>query len=192
MTSEVRLRVAGAHDAFEIAAIYGPVVERTTMSFETEAPDGAAIAARMADAADRWPWLVAADADGVAAYAYASQHRTRAAYRWSVDVSVYAAERARRRGLGSRLYRALFAILTAQGYYNAFAGITLPNAASTALHAALGFEPVGTYRNAGFKLGGWHDVAWCQRALRPPTAVVTEPLPLAAVAADVTAILASA
>ena len=81
--------------------------------------------------------------------------------------------------LGSRLYRALFAILVAQGFYNAFAGVTMPNEASVALHRGLGFEPVGVYRNVGYKLGAWHDVSWWQRPLRSPAAAAAEPLPFA-------------
>jgi phosphinothricin acetyltransferase len=174
------LRIATARDAAEIAAIYAPIVEHSSVSFEAEAPDGAEIARRIAANEERWPWLVADDG-GILGYAYAAPHRARAAYRWSADVSVYVAAGARRAGVGRRLYRALFVLLTAQGYYNAFAGVTLPNAPSVGLHQALGFEPVGVYRNVGYKLGAWHDVAWWQRSLRAPSADVAEPLAFAAI-----------
>ncbi len=101
-------------------------------------------------------------------YAYASKHRERAAYVWSADVSVYVREGRRRGGLGRALYTSLFAILRLQGYYNALAGVTLPNPGSEGLHRAMGFQPVGIYRNIGYKCGGWHDVAWSQLALREP------------------------
>jgi L-amino acid N-acyltransferase YncA len=173
------LRIASAHDAQEIAAIYAPIVEQTPISFEIEPPSGAEIARRIAATQEQqFPWLVLDDGS-VLGYAYAGPHRVRAAYRWSVDVSVYVAARARRAGAGSRLYRALFAILIAQGFYNAFAGVTMPNEASVALHRGLGFEPVGVYRNVGYKLGAWHDVSWWQRPLRPPAAAAAEPLPFA-------------
>lgn len=172
------LRIATADDAAEIAAIYSPIVERTTISFEIDPPDRAEIARRIGATQAQYPWLVA-DAAGILGYAYAAQHRARAAYRWSVDVSVYVAERAHRSGIGRRLYEALFAMLGTQGYYNAFAGITLPNEASLGLHRALGFEPVGVYRNVGYKFGRWHDTAWLQRVLRPPSANVAEPLAFA-------------
>jgi phosphinothricin acetyltransferase len=126
----------------------------------------------------RHPWLVADD-DGVLGYAYATQHRSRAAYDWSVDVSVYLAPPARGRGLGRALYTALLDLLAVQGHANAFAGIALPNPASVALHETLGFTPVGVYRAVGWKLGSWHDVGWWQRRLSssdaPPRPLVALP-----------------
>ena len=86
-----------------------------------------------------------------------------AAYQWSVDVSVYVHERARRRGMARALYGALSTVLVQQGFYNAYAGIALPNAASIGFHEALGFALVGVYRKVGFKLGSWHDVGWWAR-----------------------------
>jgi phosphinothricin acetyltransferase len=161
------IRVAAAADAPAIARIYRPIVESTAVSFETEPPDDDEIRRRIGDTLETHPWLVC-DLDGVVAgYAYASRHRVRAAYQWSVDVSVYVDGRRRRRGVARGLYTSLFAILAAQGFFNAFAGIALPNAASVALHEHLGFEPVGVYRHVGFKLGAWHDVGWWQRPLQP-------------------------
>lgn len=174
------LRLATPHDAAEIAGIYAPIVEQTWISFEVDAPDADEIARRITAIQAHWPWLVADDG-GILGYAYACEHRTRAAYRWSVDVSVYVAERARRRGVAHRLYEALFAILIRQGFYNAFAGVTLPNEPSLRLHRALGFEPVGVYRDVGYKLGAWHDVSWWQRPLLPPGNAVAEPLAFATI-----------
>ena len=170
-----QIRFATPGDAEAIAAIYEPIVAATSISFEEVAPPAAEIRSRMARAAT-WPWLVAERGGALAGYVYAGQHRTRAAYRWSVDVSAYVAEGARRSGLGSKLYAALFRLLAAQGYRNAFAGITLPNDASVALHRAVGFEPIGVYRNAGFKLGAWHDVSWWQRELLAPEDAPASPV----------------
>jgi phosphinothricin acetyltransferase len=179
-----RIRLAGAADAEAIAAIYRPVVESTIISFETVAPDGDEIARRLADTLVSHPWLVCEIDGRVAGYAYATQHRVRAAYQWSVDTSVYVDAAFRRSGVGRGLYRSLFAILGAQGFFNAFAGITLPNAASVALHEAVGFEPLGVYRHVGFKLGAWHDVGWWQLTLRTLDSYSDDspgaPLPLAA------------
>jgi phosphinothricin acetyltransferase len=184
------VRVATTADSPAIAAIYGPIVATTTISFELEPPSPAEIARRVHAAQAPFPWLVADDG-AVLGYAYAAEHRTRAAYRWSVDVSVYVAEHARGRGIATQLYRALFALLAEQGYYNAFAGIALPNDASVGLHRALGFEPVGVYRNVGYKHGLWCDVAWFGRVLRPPTdGPVDEPLPFAAIRDRCAAIVA--
>jgi len=162
-----RIRVATADDAAEIAAIYGPIVRRTTISFEFEAPTVDEMRARIGKTLQRWPWLVSLDRDGVVdGYVYANAHRDRAAYQWSVDVSAYVREDARRSGLGRRLYGVLFEELRRLGYCQAFAGIALPNAASVGLHEALGFTPIGVYRNVGFKFGQWRDVGWWQKSLQ--------------------------
>jgi phosphinothricin acetyltransferase len=122
------------------------------------------------------PWLVCEDEDGVAGYVYASKHHERAAYQWSVDVAVYTHEASRRTGVARALYRALFSLLSLQGFHAAHAGITLPNAASVGLHEALAFRHVGIYPSVGFKLGAWHDVGWWQ--LRMREAVDDPPPPL--------------
>jgi L-amino acid N-acyltransferase YncA len=176
-----RIRLASEHDAAAIATIYRPVVEDTAISFETIAPDQQEIAHRVADTLRTYPWLVC-DRDGqIAGYAYASKHRVRAAYQWSVDTSVYIDSRHRRSGIGRALYLSLFAILGEQGYFNAFAGIALPNPGSVALHEAMGFEKLGVYRNVGFKLGEWRDVGWWQLNLRKMEAEPRHPIDLATV-----------
>ena len=118
-----------------------------------------------------FPWLVCATADDMVGYAYASRHRERAAYGWSTDVAIYVDRRLQRSGVGRGLYTSLLALLRLQGFYNAYAGITLPNEASVGLHEAMGFEPVGIYKNVGYKLGRWHSVAWFALQLQPLPAV---------------------
>jgi L-amino acid N-acyltransferase YncA len=163
----VIIRDALPADAAAIAEIYRPVVERTTISFELDAPDAAEMRSRIRRVTRTYPWLVAADSGALIGYAYASQHRERAAYASSLDVSVYVDGAARGRGVGSSLYTALFRLLEQTGtFHRAFAGIALPNDASVALHKKHGFEPVGTYREVGRKFGRWIDVAWWQRELR--------------------------
>jgi L-amino acid N-acyltransferase YncA len=153
------IRLAGDQDATAIAAIYAPFVADAT-SFEAEPPSVDEIRRRVAEMTINYPWLVC-ECDGViAGYAYASWHRTRLAYRWSVETSVYVHPDYRRCGVARGLYISLFAILAAQGYVNAYAGITLPNARSVKFHEALGFLPLTVYRGIGFKLGRWHDVGW--------------------------------
>lgn len=169
------LRAATADDAGAIAEVYAPYVRDTSISFETEPPDAAEIRARML-AEPRLPWLVATRGDVVTGYAYASRHRARAAYRWSVEVSVYLLPEEQGRGTARRLYDALLAELVDLGYVSAYAGITQPNPASTRLHAGAGFIPAGVFRDVGHK-GGWHDVAWWQRTLRSPPDDPEEPRP---------------
>jgi phosphinothricin acetyltransferase len=117
------------------------------------------------------------DGKQVLGYAYASSHRTRRAYQWCVEVSVYVHAAARQYGVGRALYRALFEILRRQGYVNAYAGITLPNPASMGLHESLGFLPVGVFGRIGFKFGQWHDVAWLQLRLLEASEPVANPDP---------------
>ena len=163
----MELRVATSADAAGIAEIYAPIVMATPTSFEIEPPDEREMEHRLRETLRIYPWLVCVEGGRVAGYAYGSRHRARAAYHWSVEVSAYVHPEFQRRGIGRGLYVSLFEILKAQGFFNAYAGITLPNAASVGLHEAVGFQPVGVYRNIGYKLGAWHDVGWWQLALQP-------------------------
>ncbi|GAA2739999.1 GNAT family N-acetyltransferase [Terrabacter aerolatus] len=167
-TPETRVRDATADDAGACAAIYAPYVTGTTVTFETEAPDGDEMARRIARAQSRHAFLVLEEDGAVVGYAYAGPFKERAAYRWSCEVSVYLAQDRRGRGGGRRLYEALLERLTARGYRMAAGGMTQPNEASARLHAALGFEPVGTYRAIGWKFGQARDVSWVQRPLGDP------------------------
>ena len=162
------LRLAEADDARAIADIYRPIVESSATSFESVPPDHEEMAGRIRATLPRYPWLVLETPGGIAGYAYGGSHRAREAYRFSVETSVYVAGGFRGRGIGRALYDSLIAILTAQGYANVYTGIALPNPASVALHEALGFRPIGTFRRVGFKAGAWHDVGWWHLSLRPP------------------------
>jgi L-amino acid N-acyltransferase YncA len=154
------IRPADETDAAALAEIYAPSVLERPTSFELRAPDAAEMAARLARVTAMWPWLVAEEGGEVLGYCYAGAFAEREAYRWSVTVSAYVRDGSHRRGIGRQLYAALFGLLRRQGVVSAFAGITLPNEASVGLHRAMGFTPVGTFPNAGFKLGQWWDVAW--------------------------------
>jgi phosphinothricin acetyltransferase len=160
------IRLATPADAAPVAAIYRPYVTDSATSFELEPPSPAEMAQRIASALAFAPWLVLEREGAVAGYAYASRHRDRAAYQWSVDAAVYVAAAHHHSGVGRALYTSLFALLRLQGFYAVHAGITLPNAASVGLHESLGFAPVGVYRAVGFKRGAWHDVGWWQLTLR--------------------------
>jgi len=164
-----RVRAAAADDAAAVAAIYAPYVIETAITFEEEAPDAAAMRRRIESVTERFPWLVAEVDGAIRGYAYADLFRTRAAYRWTVETSVYVAMGHERRGIGRALYMPLLDMLRDQGYVAAVGALTLPNPASVRLHEALGFEQVGTYRQAGYKLGRWHHVGiWqCELAPRP-------------------------
>ena len=165
-----------AADAAACAEIYAPNVTVGIASFEDEAPDAAEMERRIAETSARYPWLVAERDGAVAGYAYGTVHRTRRAYRWVVEVTVYVDARRRRSGVGRELYEALLPLLARQRLQVAVAGITLPNDGSVALHEALGFRPVGIYRELRFKFGAGHDVGWWQMRLLPASAEPQEPL----------------
>lgn len=171
-----KIRLATENDASAIVSIYAPYVRETAISFEEVPPTTSEIRERMRKTLSTHPFLVCQEDDDVIAYAYASPHKERASYRWSVDVAVYVAQSAHRRGVGRALYTRLLEILARQGFHAAFAGITLPNAKSVGLHEAMGFQPVGIYTEVGFKLGAWRDVGWWRLRLSdgPPG---SEPVP---------------
>ena len=177
MLSGVRLAVPA--DAAGVHAIYAPLVRDTAISFEVDPPSVWEMARRIDFTLERLPWLVFDHGGEVCGYVYASPHRERGAYRWSVDVTAYIDARMRRAGVGRALYTSLFALLRLQGYRRAYAGITLPNEASVGLHESLGFTPLGVYGGVGWKLGQWHDVGWWELALLPLGARPEEPLPMA-------------
>src|SRR6266550_5263692 len=156
-----QISLATVEDASAIARLYAPFVENTAVSFETIPPSVDEMAKRIESLASaQLPWLVMKDDRRLLGYAYAAKHRDREAYQWSVESSAYVDVSARRSSVGRNLYTALFDILERQGYQNVYAGTTLPNDASIAFHKSFGFREIGVYREVGYKLGKWHDVAW--------------------------------
>lgn len=174
--SHVELRAASTADAEAIARIYEPYVLESAASFEELPPDAEEIARRML-APPRLPWLVAVRSGEVVGYAYASRHRSRPAYRWAVECSVYLARDEAGRGIGRLLYEPLLTQLAALGYVTALAGVTLPNEASERFHEGMGFEHLGVFRNVGFKFAAWHDTGWWSRPLRDTPAQPEIPRP---------------
>jgi L-amino acid N-acyltransferase YncA len=175
------IRLAAERDAEQVAAIYAPNVTGSIISFESEPPDAHETRRRIGATLERYPWLVCEHQGRVLGYAYAGAHRSRAAYQWSVDVSAYVHGEWHRKGIGRALYASLFAVLGLQGFYNAYAGIALPNPGSVGLHEAVGFRPVGVYQKVGYKMGAWHDVGWWHLALRERVADPAAPADLPSV-----------
>jgi phosphinothricin acetyltransferase len=190
MTPSSRVRMATVADAEAIQQIYAPFVTDTSVSFEMVPPTVDEMAQRISTTLQRTPWLVFEQDGRVTGYAYASKHRDRAAYQWSVEVSAYVLPEARRSGVARELYERLFEILATQGFYSAFAGITLPNEASVAFHRALGFRDIGVFHSIGYKFGQWHDTGWLERPLRSYDSPSDPPIPLSYVpCAELTALL---
>jgi phosphinothricin acetyltransferase len=156
-------------DAEACLDIYAPFIRDTSVSFEEIVPTVEEFRDRMRANIGTHPWLVLVTDSRIVGYAYGSQHRSRASYRWAADVTVYLDPAHRGVGAGRRLYAALLERLRGQGFQVACAGIALPNDASVGLHRSMGFEPVGIYRRIGWKAGAWHDVMWLQLELVPAT-----------------------
>lgn len=176
----MKLRLAVPADAEQINEIYAPYVLETTITFETAVPGSAEFRRRIAAVARDLPWLVLEEEGRLLGYAYASHYHERAAYAWDVECSVYVRRGEHGRGVGTALYRALLHCLAAQGYYTAYALISVPNEASEALHRKFGFVLQGISKNTGYKLRRWCDLACLALPLRsydePPAA---PPVPFA-------------
>lgn len=168
------IRAVTPADAAAIATIYAPYVTDTVVTFEEHAPDAAEIVARIERLAPLYPWLVAERDGMVLGYAYGYPYRGRPAYRWVAEVGIYIAQHACGGGIGTRLYEALLTALGDAGYVAAIGALTLPNAASEALHARLGFRRTGVQTGIGYKHGRWLDVAFWQRDLGERPAVPRE------------------
>jgi len=158
----MKIRTATTEDAHQIYAIYAPVVKYTASSFELHPPSVDEISSRIETYTNSHDWVVAEKSDTILGYAYATPHRSREAYRFSVETSVYVNEHSRATGIGKQLYGELFQRLKSNGYHSAYAGITLPNEASEALHQSVGFRKIGVFCEVGFKHDAWHDMSWWQ------------------------------
>jgi L-amino acid N-acyltransferase YncA len=180
------VRLASDADAEAIAGIYAPYVRDTAISFETEPPSVDEMRGRVRAVLTWAPWLVCERDGRVVGYAYAARFHARAAYQWTVEVTVYVDSAVHRSGVGRALYGMLLDALRLQGFRTAVGIIALPNPPSVALHERLGFRNVGVALETGFKHGCWHDIGWWQLELqrfadppappRPlPVVVGTEP-----------------
>lgn len=166
----ITIRPARPDDAATIAAIYAPYVLSGTVSFENDAPDARGMRTRMAASDGLYPWLVATtgeagEEEAILGYAYATMFKDRPAYRWTVETTIYVSGAVQGQGTGQLLYDALLDTLSAQGFVQAIATISLPNDQSIQLHEKVGFRRAGQYREVGFKLGRWLDVGIWQREL---------------------------
>jgi L-amino acid N-acyltransferase YncA len=155
-------------DVPAIQAIYAWHVANGLASFEEVPPDCDELARRRVEVLGRnLPYLVAEDGGNVLGYSYAAPYRARSAYRFAVENSVYVQHDAPRRGIGRLLLSELIARCQQRGLRQMIAVIgDSNNEASIGLHAALGFHPVGTLHDVGFKHGRWVDSVLMQRSLQ--------------------------
>lgn len=165
LTMDGSIRLATQEDSDALLEIYAPYVRDTDVSFEIDVPGKGEFKRRVADILEHYPYLVYVRGDKIIGYAYASRHRERAAYRYDADVSIYIRQGEHGAGIGTALYDRLFNLLIRQGFYNVYAGITVPNEKSYRFHIKQGFAPVGTYHRAGYKFDRWVDVVWLEKAI---------------------------
>jgi len=176
MTAELAIRPAAEGDIAAIAAIYRDSVLSGVASYELDPPDEAEMAGRMRAVREKgYPYLVAESGGTVAGYAYASPFRTRPAYRWMAEDSIYISPAHRRMGVGSALLGRLIGECERLGFRQLVAVIGGAEAASIGLHSAHGFRQCGRIAGSGFKHGRWLDTVLMQRALNGGTAGDPDP-----------------
>ena len=165
MAGELVIRTARENDAAALLDIYEPYVRTTMVTFEVDVPTVEDFAGRIKKTLAQYPYLVA-ELDGeIVGYAYASRFRTRAAYDWSAETSVYVRMGLHRGGIGSALYHALEDGLRKIGIVNLVACITYPNPESVSFHDKFGYRRVGVMEKIGYKAGKWLDVIWMQKTI---------------------------
>lgn len=165
--SDIEIRPAGIADLPAITAIYDEAVRFGTATFELTSPDVAEMTRRFESiTGGGYPYLVALLDGEIAGYAYASAHRPRPAYRFTVENSIYLAPQTQRRGIGGLLLSHLIHACESQGYRQMVAVIgDSANAGSIALHRKAGFRMIGTHPDVGFKFGRWLDTVSMQLPL---------------------------
>ena len=179
----MKIRFAKEADAAELLAIYAPYVKNTAITFECDVPSAEEFTQRIRSVSSRYPYI-AAELDGeIIGYAYASAFHTRAAYDWSVEMSIYLKQEKRRLGIGGKLYDIMEAILRKQGFLNLNACIaysdiedeTLTNA-SVRFHEKRGFSIIGRFSKCGYKFNRWYDMVWMEKHIgehtTPPPKII--------------------
>jgi len=168
MPTDLIIRPAKAQDAPSLAAIYRPYVLSGTETLELTPPDASVFADKISACAQKgWPFLVACTGDDVLGYALATQFRDRPAYRYACENSIYVDQDAHRKGVGRALLTALIAAAEQAGFRQMIAVISGIGPASSALHAALGFQEAGRMHAVGWKCDRWLDTLYMRRALGP-------------------------
>ena len=164
---EVVLRPAEEEDIAEMLALYAPYVVQTTVSSEYDAPSIEEFTRRWRTYTQKLPWLVCRIDGEVVGYGYAAPHRTRAAYQWSVETSIYVAQEQHRHGIAGAIYAALFELLAMQGYYNIYVGITSPNERSMKFHKAWALSSRAHIRRACINsVSGAMSSGWARACVR--------------------------
>lgn len=180
--NDIKIKTVSVQDAAELLKIYEPYVLNTAITFEYDVPSVGEFASRITNTLEKYPYIKAVSDEKILGYAYVSPFKERAAYDRAVESSIYIAEDAHRRGIGSLLYNSLEDILKAQGILNLNACIAYPDtedeyltADSVKFHKALGYEICAHFHKCGYKFGKWYDMVWMEKFIGEHTA---EPKPI--------------
>lgn len=160
------IRPVSPEDAEALVAIYAPYVEQTAITFEYDVPTVAEFRQRIKTISQHYPYLVAEEEGNIVGYAYGNAFAKRAAYQWSVELSIYLEQTYRGKGVGHQLYHQLEQELMEQGIVNGLACIALPNDASLSFHKKRGYQQVAHFPKIGYKFHQWYDVIWLQKQLK--------------------------
>lgn len=154
----IEFEIANESHAKDLVKIYNYYVENTTVSYETEAVSVSDFAKRIMQTSAKYPYIIAVENGKILGYAYASSYRTRAAFNWGCELSVYVDKNARANGVGTKLLGKLIAILKAMNFTVLYSFIDYPNDSSMALHRKFNFNEVGTLTRTGYKHEKWLDM----------------------------------
>lgn len=163
------IRDVQTHDAEAICSIYNHYVQHSVITFEEQLVSPLEMQSRIQETTKELPWLVFDENEVILGYAYASKWKSRCAYQFSVESTVYLAQDAAGNGIGTKLYQALISRLEALSIHSVLGGIALPNPASIALHEKLGFEKIAHFKEVGWKMQRWIDVGYWQLILQNAT-----------------------
>ena len=160
----MKIRIAQISDAKQLVDIYKYYVEKTDITFEYEVPTVEEFAKRIENTLSRYPYIIAEEDDGeIIGYAYAGEFKSRRAYDWSVETSIYIRHGMAGKGVGSMLYNELERYLKLQNIINVNACITYPNEKSEEFHKKFGYKTVAHFTKCGYKFGKWKDMIWMEK-----------------------------
>ena len=159
----MNIRIATSDDAKELLNIYKYYVENTAITFEYDVPSIEEFSGRIKNTLKKYPYLIAENEDGIYGYAYAGEFKSRQAYNWAVETSIYVKNGGSRHGVGPFLCKELEKYVKPQNIVNVNACITYPNEKSEDFHKKFGYKTVAHFTKCGYKFGQWHDMIWMEK-----------------------------
>ena len=170
----MKIRKAVPEDAPALLEIYRPYVEKTAITFECDTPSPEEFRERICRISSRFPYYVAEDNDVILGYCYAASFHPREAYSWCAETTIYLREDFRQKGLGRLLYDALEKELREMGFSNLYACVAVPEEEDEHLtfnsfdfHRHMGYTPLGTFHQCGYKFHRWYHMVWLEKLIGP-------------------------